>query len=201
HQRLRPCADQLTVHALDPARVKADLADPDLAPAAARRRRGRPVTVEHLHELDPAGTHRCGARVRQHDHAGAPARTRHLAAVVDDNVAEADLFVEARGRIRVGHADPDMVDSPEGAHTGACSCRSPNSTSTARISRRLCSSSTGSRGRRGSPPGWPSIFMIAFNWLWYPPYFPAQPPGSQSFGNSSSVRLACARHASSSPRQ
>src|SRR5262249_36120397 len=155
------------------------------APTAAGRRGWRPVAVQHLHELDPPGADRGGARVREHDDARPAVWARHVTGVVEQDLAEADLPVELRGRVQVADADPDVIHPPE-AHTVADSLSSPNSTSTAWISRRLCSSSTGNRGRRGSPPGCPSIFMIAFSWLWYPPYFPAQPPGSHSFGNNSS---------------
>src|SRR5262249_45484259 len=140
-------------------------------------------------------------RIREHRDARFSVGAGDAAGPVEEHLREPDLTVESERRVHVGNADADVVDAAKGGQPATGVCNRPNSTSTSWISSRLRGSSTGRRGRRGSPPGWPSSFMIAFSWLWEPPYFPAQPPGSHSRGKSASVRSACARHASSSPAQ
>ena len=174
HQR--PAARQggeACVHRLEVADVQADLADAELAPGGSLRDRRGAVAVEHLHELDAARPDGRGRGVRDHRDARLTWLTarqglaaRHGAAVVEEHVREADASVEVERDVHVADPDADVVDAAEGHAAPAVSTRIDSSIRTARIAARLASSVTGRRGLRTSPPGWPSIFMIAFSWLW-----------------------------------
>src|SRR5262249_57355845 len=124
---------------------------------------GRPLAVEHLDKLARPGPDRRRAGVREHHHTRLAVRTRDEARVVEPHVREADPAVEVLRRLHVGDADADVIHAAKRGHAAAGAWSNANSTRTARISASDCGSSTGRRGLRGSPPGWPSIFLIAFS--------------------------------------
>ncbi len=162
------------MHFLHAANVQADLADADLPPRLARRRRRRPVAVEHLDELHAAGADRRRAARLEHRHARGrrPPRnrleTRKLAGAVEEDAVEADVTsVELDRLVGIRDADADVVDTEKARHAASTVRPSrPASTRISSIRRKLSGSVTGSRGSRTSPPGWPSIFISALSWLW-----------------------------------
>ena len=165
HQRLRPGGDEVAVDLRDAARVQADLADPELPPPAARRRRRWPDAVEDLHELDRAGPDRRRTRVAEHHHTCLPIRSRNAARVVEAQLREADRS----RRTPVPPPCRPRRHRRDRRHGTSCCRRFPEEAELDE-GRADLGKRPGIVDRQawaaGLPPGCPSIFMIAFSWLW-----------------------------------
>src|SRR4029077_10197769 len=95
---------------------KADLAHSELAPGLSCRRRGRPVPVEYLDELQPSRADRRRRWVCEHHDpraarpiSGERLGARHDAGVVEEHVREPNLLIEGEAAILFSDAQTAVV--------------------------------------------------------------------------------------------